>query len=100
NAGVLRHECGRRILHVKEPLAKGPELSERRHGARQHDAVTHERRFADVNSRRLEHRLELLTHGVIWSSDERRLAIVRLEQLLCFAESPTRGPACNEPSRM
>ena len=47
-----------------------------------------------------EHRLELLAHDVIRPRDERRLAIVRVEQLRVSSASPALDPARDDPSRM
>ena len=64
---------------MKQSLPKCAEIRQRRNLTAQHNAVARERRFVDVHTRRLQHRLELLTDGVKRSSDERRLAIVRFQ---------------------
>ena len=68
--------------------------------AREHDAVANERRFVDVDSCRLEHRLELFAHRVIRSRDERCLAVIGLEQARGFLDAPSLDPARDDPSRM
>ena len=91
HARVLRDERRRRILQVKQSLAERAELGERRHGARQHDAVAHERRVVAVNAGRLEHRLELLAHDVPRTRDERRFAGCSPRAALAFPSMPQRS---------
>jgi len=85
---------------MKESLPERTELGQRRDGAGEDDAVANERRFVDVNACRLEHRLQLLSDGVIRPSDERRFAIVRLEKTRRFLRSPPLEPPRNDPPWM
>ena len=101
NARVLRDERRRGILQMEQSLTERPELRQRRHGARQHDAVARERRFVDAHAGRLEHRLELFAHRVIRTRDRAAPRDCSPRADVRVSATPqARDPARDEPARM
>src|SRR5439155_6692700 len=87
-------------LDVKQSLPECAELGQRRYRAREHDAVAGEWRVLDVNPGRFEHRLELFAYDVIGPRDDRRFAVIRLEQSARVVDAEPFAPACNQPARV
>jgi hypothetical protein len=96
---ILRDKRRRRILHEKQSLLECAKLGER-DSARDRNAVAYIRCVGDVNTRRLEHRFELLPYYSVRPQNYRGLGVVQSQQALGVLLSPTFDPPRDEPARM